>query len=764
MPISLTTRLDAEEEFRKKMLKTVQDYIQNARFTLDYYTSDYDVAHDILMCYNSLTRQDYVKLAKGHVRRFILPITATHIHTMTSFLTHVLFGDTCPHKVDPGTPQDEAPARVMNGLLEWNCEQQPAGTFQLGWFWVENALTYNRGIMYDCYQSIYKWQWEDTPMTGEDGQPIFETDAAGNPVMGEDGVTPKPKTELRKVKKRVGGFCRMEIVSPYDFYIDQNMPIYRMQEGRFAGHRINLPWIDLDRRSKLPEDDPSYLSPRAIKELKVKPAKSLGYPTPGTITGGTGMELVSRTAYERTRINTPLDSRYDAKDPGVVSVVEVWIRLVPKDYDIDDREEPILFQLLMGNEKEIMAMNESVYEHDLFPYAVGEARPSPFYQYSPSWVMLLKNIQDYVDYLKNRHQEAVTRTIGNVFMARAHLIDIQDFEDPDKEGKFINILPEAGSMQINDIIRQVPVVDTTAGFIDEMKQFINFAESTSGASQGLQGSLSNSDQTATAFQNTLGNAQGRLGSIARLLSVQALLPQTKRIVSNFQQFYDGNLIRRIEGSDLENIDGNQMQTIEINPDTIQGTFTFRPHDGTLPGADARKVAALTRAIETMPVFPEVFAPGPTGLNPKRIFIDLFRVSGMKPEQYRWQQGEIAEAQQRMQEQAQQAAAAQKQPQPIRPSLSIQAKWETLNDVERQQIMGEVGVVENVAAQPPPGANPPAGVAPHIPPALTAVAPPRLGAGARRPGPANQGGPRSGPMIPPLAGAHERQPRPTPAMS
>lgn len=750
MPISLTPRLD-DEEFRKKVLKVVQDYIQNSRFTLDYYTSDFDVAHDILMCYSTLTRQDYVKLAKGHVRRYILPITATHIHTMTSFLTHVLFGDTCPHKVDPGTPEDEAPSRVMNGLLEWNCEQQPAGTFQLGWFWVENALTYNRGIMYDCYQSIYKWQWEETPVLDAETQ---------QPVMGDDGVT--PKTELRKVKKRVGGFCRMEIVSPYDFYIDQNLPLYRMQEGRFAGHRINLPWIDLKRRSELPEDDPSYLSPRAIKELKVKPAKSLGYPTPGTITGGTGMELVSRTAYERTRINTPLDSRYDAKDAGVVSVVELWVRLVPKDYDIDDREDPVLFQILMGNEKEIIAFNESVYEHDLFPYAVGEARPSPFYQYSPSWVMLLKNIQDYVDYLKNRHQEAVTRTVGNVFLARAHLIDIQDFEDPDKEGKFINILPEAGSMPVNDIIRQVPVVDTTAGFIEEMKQFINFAESTSGASQGLQGNLANNDQTATAFQGAMGNAQGRLGSIARLLSVQALVPQTKRLVSNFQQFYDGNLIRRIEGSNLETIDGSNLETVQITPDTIQGTFEFRPHDGTLPGADARKVAALTRAIETMPVFPDVFAPGKTGLNPKRIFIDLFRASGMKPEQYRWQDSEIAEAQQRAQQQAQEAATAQSQPQPIKPSLAVQAKWELLSDAERSQIMAHVGVIDPPGASPPPGAQPPPGVAPHVPPALTAVAPPRLG--ARRPGPSNQGGPRSNPMIPPLAGAHATQPRPAPALA
>lgn len=762
MPISLTPRLDDDEEFRKKLLKVIQDYVQNSRFTLDYYTSDFDAVHDILMCYATLTKQDYVKLAKGHPRRYILPITATHVHTMTSYLTQTLFGDASPHKVDPGTPESEAAARVMNGLLEWNAEQQPPGIFQLGWFWVENSLTYNRGITYDCYQSIYKWQWSQDPVLEDDGTPVFE----------DDGVT--PKTEFKKVKKRVGGFGRVEIVSPYDFYIDQNMPLYRMQEGRFAGHRVNLPWNDLQRRSKLPEDDPQYLSPRGVKDLKLKPAKSLGYPTPGTITGGTGMELVSRTAYERTRINTPLDSKYDSKDAGVVSVVELWVRLIPKDYEIDDREEPTMYQIIMGNEREILAMNESVYEHDMFPYSVMEARPSPFYQYSPSWVMILKPIQEYVDYLKNRHMDAVTRTVGNVFLAKAHLIDIQDFEDPDKEGKFINILPEAGSLPISEIIRQVPVVDTTAGFIGEMQVFINFAESTTGATQGLQGNLSNSDTTATAFQGSLAHAQGRLTAIARLMSVQGIVPQTKRLVSNFQQFYDGSLIRRITGEGLLDMSSGQLETIEITPDTIQGEFDYRPHDGTLPGPDARSVAALTRAIESMQTFPAMFQPGKTNINPKHIFIDLFRKSGAKPEKYRWSDAEIQEAQQQIQAQMQAAAAQAEQAQKlkdsgIKPSLAVSAKLEMLNPPERAQIMAKIGVSEPIPGMllPPQPGQQPSGplAAPGSPPPIKPVTPPANGiasahrASGRRPGPPNQGGPRSGPMIPALAGAGPLQPRP-----
>lgn len=748
MPISLTARLDEDEAFRKTILKVGQDYVQHARATLDYYTADFDAAHDVLMCYATLNKKDYVALAKGNPRRFILPITATHVHTMTTFLAATLFGDDDPHKVDPGGPDDDSAARLMNELLKWNSEQQPAGMYQLGWFWIENALTYNRGIMYDCYAPIMKGIWQDVPKTDEE---------TGKPAVDDQG---QPVMEQKKVSTRVGGFNRVELVSPYDFYMDPLMPIYRMQEGRFAGHRMNKPWTEIKGRSELPSDDPMYLSPRAVNELKKKPSKSIAYPTSSTATGPTGQDLISRTAYERGKVATPVDSRADAKDPGVIDFVELWVRLVPKDYEIDERTDPEVFQLVLGNEKEPLALNESTYEHSMFPYSVGEARPSPFYQFSPSWVMILKNIQDYVDYLKNRHQEAVTRTIGNVFLAKSNLIDISDFEDPEKEGKFISILPEGQNMPINDVIRQVPMIDMTSKFLDEMKGFISFAESTSGANQNLQGQTSGGSTTATEFASTQQMAAGRLSAIARLLSVGGLVPQTKRMVSNFQQFYDQQLIRRIAGEDEATIDQFSDGPATINNDTIQGSFNFRPHDGALPGPDAKRTAALSRSVEAMTVFPHIFQPGEGNLDPRRIFIDLFRISGMKPERYRWRPQDIQKAQAEIAAAQQAEANKPKEILPIKPALSITAKIGELTAAERFQVFEDVGVIETGTGGPlPPGVPIPH---PGGPPRLRVAGGGKPSthaplAAARRPGPAP--GLASALKGPPVATAQPVQARP-----
>jgi len=651
MPATLTARLDADEDFKKNLLKVCKDYIQHAKSTLDYYTPDLDAAHDILMCYSSLAKNDYIKLAKGHPRRFILPITATHIHTMTTFLTSALFGSESPWRVDAGSSGDENTVRAMNELLRWNASTQPEGIYQLGWMWIENALTYNRGVMYDRYESIFKSKWQEVE------EPVL--DEAGQPEIDPETQQPKTEKKVKKVKNRVGGYCRCLIVSPYDFFIDPMVPLYKMQQGRFAGHRLQVPWAELQRRSTLDPEDPMYVSPKSVENLKKKPSKGFMYPTAGTGTSGSTAEgeLASRTAYERGKLGGTADARADSKDPGMVELTELWVKLVPEDYEIDERTDVEVFQIVVGNDMEVLSVSESTYEHDMFPYSVGEPRPSPFYQYSPSWVMLLKNIQDYVDYLKNRHQEAVSRTIGNVFIARADMIDIQDFEDPDKEGKFITVLPEARGMDLNQVVRQVPVVDSTANFLGEMKGFINFAESTSGATQGLQGQASGNG-TATEFQSTMQMATGRLSAIARLLSVQGIVPQTKRIVSNFQQFLDMDLIRRIEGEDLLDMTDGQPNEITISQDTIQGSFDYIPHDGTLPGPDGKKVAALSRALDVAAKFPGVFQPMEGSLDPRKIILDILRAGGMKVEQYRWTPDQIVRVQQAVaQAQAQQMAQA-----------------------------------------------------------------------------------------------------------
>lgn len=625
----LARRLETDEDFEKKVAKLVKDYVNLGLSSLHYWIDEFDAAHDILMCYAPMTKQDLENLERGHPRRFILPMTTTQISTMSTFIAQALFGESTPHKVEGRGPKDEVPAEHMNQLLRWNSEQQP--TYLLGYLWVQDILTYNRGIFYNSWAPLY--QSKVTEIEVEDKDDIDET--TGQPVKYK---------RVSRTRVPAGGFAKAHLVSPYDFFCDPALPLWRFQEGRFAGHRTMIPWVELKRRSELPVDHPGHILPSAVKALNDshrKQQKSMSAPVAKSPSGSFSRPL-SRTAFERNRSTPPnVQQTADDRDPGIIECFEVSIRLVPSDQDLYEGEDPVVFQALMGNGDEILAINEATYEHDQYPYSVAESRPSGYFQFTPGMVITLKPLQDYVDYLKNRHQEALMRTVGNIFIAKADKVNLADFLNPEKEGMIIPILPEASNEKIDDIIRQVPINDLTKDFPREMENFINFAETVSGASTQMQGQTEGKGTTATEFAGTQQMGAGRLTSMARMISVEGLVPQTKQFVSMFQQFFDGNMAIRFMPSLGMAPQFGGISALQITRDVIQGDFDFVAHDGTLPGTDARKVAAMTRALEAAAEFPQFFLPQPGNLDARAMLLALLKASGVNVENFQFTQQSLA---------------------------------------------------------------------------------------------------------------------------
>lgn len=622
----LASRLETDEDFQKQVAKLVKDYVNLGLTSLHYWIDEFDAAHDILMCYAPLSKADLENLERGHPRRFLLPMTTTQIGTMTTFIAQALFGEAAPHKVEGRGPEDEVASEHMNQLLRWNAEQQP--TYLLGYLWIQDILTFNRGIFYNSWHPIYRTKLEEIDTIPDE----FEIDPETN--------QPKTVAKLRRTKIPAGGFCKLHLVSPYDFFCDPALPLWRLQDGRFAGHRTLVTWQELKRRSELPPDHPAYVLPSAVEALfskkknlrQQKPAMSapVGKPPSGGIS-----RPLSRTAFERNRSTPPnVQQTANGDDPGMIELFEVWIRLVPKDNELSEEEEPVMFQALLANGEHVLAMNESGFEHDQFPYSVAEGRPNGYYQFSPSMVILLKALQDYVDYLKNRHQDAIMRTIGNVFIARPDMVNLTDFLNPEKEGMIIPVLPEASGQRLDDIIKQVQVNDLTKDFPKEMESFINFSETVSGVNTQMQGQMQG-DTTATEFAGTQQMAAGRLTSLARLISVEGLVPQTKQIVANFQQFLSEDMVIRFKPSLDTSPQFRGISALTITRDIVQGDFDFIAHDGTLPGTDSRKVAAMVQALKAAAEFPQFFVPQPGNLDARAMLLSLLKAGGVNIENFQF---------------------------------------------------------------------------------------------------------------------------------
>ena len=661
-------------------------------------------------------------------------MTATQITTMTTYIAQVLFGQETPWKVEGRRPEDDVPAELVNNLLRWNAEQQP--TYLLGYLWVQDALAINRGIFYNSWSPIFRP--EMVPIMVEDPNDLDESG--------------KPRTYMRPTRRNkvIGNFAKMEIVSPYDFIADPALPIHRIQDMRFTGHRTIISVTELRRRAKLPIDHPSYVLPSAVEDLVAKAKKGIAQADaavpslPGVLPNPTEIRL-SRTAYERTRALQPTGNiQADKNDTGNVECWELWVRLVPSENRIysdetptpplsggkssptgaqlnnDDgqgyqnpaaglasvarpdqgfpnivesnvarpgrgpinttrnslepgiaggppgtkardnnpaanqdftqpgatEDEPVIFQILISGGDVLLSMNESTYEHGLFPYSVAEGRPNAHFQFSLSWIQMLKGIQDYVDFLKNRHQEAVSRTLGNIFVYDPRCVDVTDFMNPDKEGLLITLKPEAEGKKLSEIFQQIPIKDLTEKFLEEAMQFIKFSQSVTAADEGMQGVMPGGEPaSATQFAGTQQMGAGRLTSIARLMSSQALVPQTRMIVSMFQQFMDDAQMIRFKPSDVTSLppELRDAASVSLDKNAIAGEYDFPPHDGTLPGTDGRKVAAISKLLEAAQGFPDAFSPQPGNLNPKKLLFLGAKAAGLHVENFLYDKNSLPPA-------------------------------------------------------------------------------------------------------------------------
>lgn len=709
----LAHRLDSDKNFRSRLVKLAKDYLKIGRDSLAYWSSDFDRAYDILNCYAPLTRKELEGLERGHPKHYVLPMTATQITTMATYVAQVLFGQDTPWKVEGRRPEDEVPAEFVNNLLRWNAEQQP--TYLLGFLWCQDALAVNRGIFYNSWAAMFRPEMIQVPV--QDPQDL------------DEGGQPKTYFRPTRRNKVIGNYCRMEIVSPYDFVCDPALPLWRINEMRFCGHRTIIPVTELRRRSKLSIEHPQYVLPSAVEDLVAKAKKGIAQADaavpslPGVMPNPAEIRI-SRSAYERTRALQPTGQiQADKNDTGNVECWELWVRLVPSENQIygdeseiqpqpmdtglshlstgtpdlrpettpppspsltaaaalglskkppgknapapsaslnissDDNpsaqgsfiqnisvsDEPVIFQILISGGDVLLSITESTYEHGMYPYSVGESRPNAHFQFSPGWVTILKGIQDYVDWLKNRHQEALARTVGNIFFYDPEFVDVEDFMNPDKEGLLIAKKPSAAGQRIQDIFQQIPIKDLTENFLEEAMEFIKFSQSVTAADSGMQGQVPGGDQpSATQFSGTLQMGAGRMTSIARLLSSQALVPQAKQFVSMFQQFMDRKQMVRFKPSDPTSVppELRNAATVELGRDEIAGEYDFIAHDGTLPGTDGRKVAAIAKLLQAAQAFLQVFAPAPGNIDPKKLLLVGAKVSGLSIENFAYDASDI----------------------------------------------------------------------------------------------------------------------------
>lgn len=635
------------------------DYVKAGVRAVNFHLRDFDAANDSCQCFGQVTRQDFEKDGPLEPRHFIHPMTATEMATLATFVSQILAGTKSIRRVEARGDEDEEGAEQLNELLQWNDDQQSSYWQMFLWIW--DACVFNRGIMYERWTPIYDVELEPVEEEDTSQEPVHGMNKRGLPrfTRGGEPIMVYPTTiRFRKKRKVVGGYTAIEIVSPYDFISDPMLPFSKLQQGRFCGHRVVIPWHELDRRSKLDPSDYDYVLPAAVARLKQRKTQTNVMAGPGAPAANASLQ--SRSFLERTRRGLPqgglgATDAVNKEDGGMVECYVLYVTAKPSAHNIykdDDENERIEF--LMAGEKELLSVNIQPNTHDEYPYCVGEARPNAHRQFSPSWAMVIKGPQDHVDDLNWRHSEHLARS-GVIILADGTKVDLADFlENTGRIRQVVMVKEEAAGTPLNQCAEVFKVDDPTKQFPEEMEFWKKQSEEATGAHAFIQGQKEGPDTTATEFVGVQQMATGRISSIARLLAEPGISRQTRRIAMNFQQFLPDEVTVRIRDQSSQEYDpdkapSRQRTILRDNsafppedprsemPD-IQCEFDLIPHDGSLPSADTQKVAALSRAIEAFasqpmlaPMFDDTI---PGNFDIKEMFADLLKDIGVRTNNYR----------------------------------------------------------------------------------------------------------------------------------
>lgn len=675
MDRALALRLDScsswyDAELYRKLSTLITGYIQDGLATLGYYQADFDSAYDLSNALATLgagmNQQKFDKLDRSAASNFSDPCGATEIDVLATAISQILYGGELNRTVAPRNPDDETKANALNQLLAWNDQQQD--TYIDGFLFVKDSLIC-RGIQYDCWSDQFESALEEVKYT------IPETpnkDKRRKPTPAQES------TRWRIVKKKTGGYCRVVNISPYDFISDPTIPLSRFQESRYAGHRVILSWQELERRSKLPIDDYNYVLPEVVKRLKNQKERK-GITSIGVTGGNVGS--TSRTFYERQRRGIPqadmgMNSKINDKDGGVVECWCMTLRITPKEHDIYEDEDAQLIQFLIAGESDLLSVNVMTDKHGDYPYAVAEARPNAHAQFAPSLAMLLKPTQNQIDVRRSAHEEQVERC-GIIVLADGTKCNIEQvLTDKSRIRQFVLRTEEGQGVPSDQILEAIEMPDSTKTFPQEMEMLKKSMEDTSGAHPHIQGTTEDPGQTATQYEGDNQMAMGRISTMARNISSRSLIRQTRRISMNLQQHMPDRQTVRIVGQPKD-YDPEQpppkyltvrrepisqeekaimdaeyaavaqqaisqgLQPPPLDPKLsepdIQFAYDVVPHDGSLPGVDAKAVAAASRLIEAAanPSFQQAFDPCiPGNLDPRALLLYVAEKSGMPVANFR----------------------------------------------------------------------------------------------------------------------------------
>lgn len=539
------------------------------------------------------------KLEMPFERAVVVPMSLAVLQVRLTALMAIFFARDPVVQYDGRGPEDVRPAKVMEAVVAYDLAQMVATLALYTLF--QDAEKYGIGVLYDTFESEPGWVVTRPRLDGISGviQQILER-------MGFDFEPQRQWGTLRE-------FNQWTSIDPFFFWPDPRVPLSRLQEGEFIGHRTYRSYMWLVERSRQ-NDGPYFNIEFATKVAGRKQHE----------------RLTARDRFAKDRFG--FKETADDKDKGFFAVDPIQIKLIPRDWGLSPVDKPQIWWFAMLEDSLVIRAHPSRYDHGKFTYAVAQPQFDEHSIFTPGTVENLDGIQRVMNWLVNSHVENIRRFLNDAMIYGPSFIEETDVLNPGP-ARHIRLtrkgeeLVELGRLSMNQMITQLPIQDVTAAHLNAANVFFDMGQRMTGVNDPTMGQPTDTKRTLGEIERIIFSAGRRMATTAQLIDAQAVYPLSVRAAQNRQQFTTIEQYVKISGELVKEFG----ERLLVNRSQLQGNFDYIPTSGLVQPDPARFAEVWVRILQALGRIPQVLQPGPDGrmIDLHAIVRETIRVLGVK---------------------------------------------------------------------------------------------------------------------------------------
>ena len=584
MPISLHHELKYGTPEHKRLADAVYARYRLSEEAMSDRRTKWTRAEDLFLAYKPETAEDARKRARrdssGTVEytTVVLPYSYAILMTAVTYWSSVFLGRSPVFQYTGRNGASQQKVQGVEALVDYQLLMDSM-TPKL-FAWLLDAGKYGVGVLWN--------HWTEDYITYS--QLVETADALGN-------------TTRQRVVTQSRQYAGNSVfnVRPYDFFPDPRVPLMDFQRGEFCGRYVE---VSLPR---LRASQEGYFNLDKAKDAQ-------------------GSEAARNTGSSQLQMpGTRSGALWNVKneDTGLIPCIELVMEISPDEWGLGESPYPEkwVFTLVLEN-KALIGCRPQGMAHGRFPAQILTYEVDPYSFTLRGMMEICEPLANTLDWLFNSHFFNVRKAMNDQLVVDPLRVEMTDLK-AGGPGRLIRLRPEAYGSSVQDVVRQLPVMDVTASHLASVKVVIEMYQRLTGVSDNLMGMMNMRGGRTTAAEVRTSTSMGvnRMKTFCEFNSALGFAPLSQMFVQNNQQFLDEELELKIAGDLLM---GNP-QFLKVAPADIAGFYDYVPVDGTLPidrFAQANLWKEILMGLGQMPTIA-------TGYDIAGIFSWMAQMAGLK---------------------------------------------------------------------------------------------------------------------------------------